>query len=144
MNPETLEALVIDRELGELSPEAADLLEAYLRLSPAARDGAAAMARTVGATREAVRRFPDLAPVPCVKPARAAYWTPWLAHAAAAVLMLGAGILIGQFAGRTPDAAPAPALAVRETPAGRSGNLWARYKVAYDARRGAYTIARNP
>ncbi len=138
MNPETLEALVVDRELGELSPEAVDLLDAYLRLSPEARARAGAMAATVGVARTTVRRFPGLAPVP--RPG----WTPWLARAAAALLMLGAGILIRQFAGRTPDAGSAPVIAAREAPSVRAGNLWARYRVAYDAHRGAYTIARNP
>ena len=48
MNPQYLESLLSDRELGELSPEAADLLEAYLRLSPEARVRAGAMAATPG------------------------------------------------------------------------------------------------
>ena len=144
VNPETLEALVVDRELGELSPEAAELLEAYLRLSPEARGHARAMAETVRTARGAVRRFPGLAPVPRTGPVPLAQWMPRLARAAAAVLLLGGGVWIGRRAEVGSAGTPAPAVAASGSPSARAANPWARYQVAFDARRGAYTIARNP
>ncbi|MBM4156263.1 MAG: hypothetical protein FJ221_14730 [Lentisphaerae bacterium] len=145
MNPEALEALVVDRELGELSPEAADLLEAYLRLSPEARASAGAMAAAVGVARATVRNHPGLAPIPRPGPVPLPGWTSWLARAAAAVLLLGGGIWIGRRAEVGSAGIPAgPAVAATGSPAARAANPWARYQVAYDARRGAYTVARHP
>jgi anti-sigma factor RsiW len=52
MKPETLEARLIDRALGELTPEAAELVEEYLALHPeAARRGAETSALLDGARR---------------------------------------------------------------------------------------------
>lgn len=145
MNPEALEALVVDRELGELSPEAADLLEAYLRLNPEAHARAGAMAATVGVARATVRKHPGLAPVPRLIPVALPGWTSWLARAAAAVLLLGCGIWIGRRAEVGSAVAPAaPLVAASGAPAARAANPWARYQVAFDARRGAYTVARHP
>ncbi len=145
MNPETLEALVVDRELGELSPEAADLLEAYLRLSPEARVRAGAMAATVDVARATVRKHPGLAPVPRAGPVPLPGWTSWLARAAAAALLLGGGVWIGRRAEPGGAGTPAaPSAAVSAPGAARAANPWARYQVAFDARRGAYTIARHP
>lgn len=145
MNPETLEALVIDRELGELSPEAADLLEAYLRLSPAARGPAEAMAGTVRATRDAVRLSPDLAPVPHLNPATSVFRSPWFARAAAAIVVLGAGVGIGRYTSDPGAGSPSPLTGAAPSARGpRGSGPWARYQVAYDARSGTYTLARHP
>ncbi|PTX90755.1 hypothetical protein [Opitutus sp. ER46] len=51
MNPETLDALLIDRALGELDPEHAALLDAYLALAPAASARAAQLEGTMNLTR---------------------------------------------------------------------------------------------
>lgn len=144
MNPETLESLVVDRELGELSPETADLLEAYLRLSPSARARAGAMAATVGVARATVRKYPALAPAPRMGPVPLPGWTSWLPRAAAAALLLGGGVWIGRRAEVGSAGTPAPLIAASGSPSARAATPWARYQVAFDARRGAYTIARNP
>lgn len=144
MTPETLDALVVDRELGELSPEAVDLLDAYLRLCPDARGPAEAMAGTVRATRDAVRLFPDLAPVPRLSPGVCVFRSPWLARAAAAALMLGAGVGIGRYAGHPGAGTSSPQTAAAPSAPETRGGPWARYHVAYDARCGTYTLAHNP
>ncbi len=54
MKPETLEALLLDRALGELSPEVAELLEAHLDHSPEAARQADRLAATVQQARQAV------------------------------------------------------------------------------------------
>lgn len=144
MNAETLESLVVDRELGELSPEAADLLDAYLVLRPEARGQAEAMAAAVGVARTTVRKFPGLAPIPRRGPVPLSGWTPWLARAAAAALLLGGGVWIGRRADVLTAGASSPSSAASAPGAAPAANPWARYQVAFDARRGAYTISRNP
>jgi hypothetical protein len=52
MKPENLESLLLDRALGQLAPEVADLLDEHLRQNPAA----AARAATLGATLDLARR----------------------------------------------------------------------------------------
>jgi hypothetical protein len=139
MNAEALESLVVDRELGELSPQTADLLEAYLRLSPEARTRAGAMAATVGVARVTAEKVPRMRPVPLPG------WTSWLARAAAAALLLGGGVWIGRRAAvGAAGTSAVPSVAASGSPSARAANPWARYQVADDARRGAYTIARNP
>ena len=51
IDPEILERLLIDRALGELSPDAEALLEDYLAREPEASEKAEEIARTVGAAR---------------------------------------------------------------------------------------------
>lgn len=145
MKPEALDALVVDRELGELSPEAVDLLEAYLRLCPEARGPAETMAGAVRATREAVRGSPDLAPVSRLRPVAADFRSPWLARAAAALLALGAGVVLGRYTGGTDASVPSPQPgAAQSAPDARGKGLWTRYEIACDVRSGAYTLARHP
>ena len=54
MNPEQLESLLLDRELGELSPAVAALLESHLAQDPAAARHAAALNATLALARRAV------------------------------------------------------------------------------------------
>lgn len=54
MKPETLEALLIDRSLGELEPATAELLDAYLARNPDAAARAAAWQDTTHLARTAV------------------------------------------------------------------------------------------
>lgn len=156
MKIETLQALLVDRELGELPPEVTELLDAYLELTPAARQEREAMSSTVRAAREAVLRFPELArgteaqPAPRVVPL-ARWLAPWLARAAVVAALAGLSAWVGYRAGvssmtasslRLADAGKAaPATA----PAGAGvKDLWARYDVAFDRQRGTFTIAKQP
>ena len=54
MKPETLEALFIDRAVGELSPEAAELVDAWGQQHPADCSRASAVATTLALAREAI------------------------------------------------------------------------------------------
>jgi hypothetical protein len=146
MKSETLTALAIDRELGELPPETAELFDDYLRSHPEARREAEAMTDAVRAARDAVRRFPDLAPVAIARTGgiRIVGSGPWLARAAAAVLAVGIGVWVGR---QTADPGAASARqdsGSRIADSGFNDGPWARYHVAYDARRGAYTLAPHP
>ncbi len=63
MKPETLEALLLDRAMGELSPEVAELLEAHLAGVPDAARQAGGLAAVVQQARQAVA-LPEEAPPP--------------------------------------------------------------------------------
>ena len=56
MNPETLEALLIDRALGHLSPEVEALLAEHLATSPVAAQTAAELSEVVALASTALRR----------------------------------------------------------------------------------------
>jgi len=60
MNATTLNTLVIDQSLGELPPEASELLETYLAQDPEARAEAERIREAVGVTEETVNRRPEL------------------------------------------------------------------------------------
>ena len=60
MKPESLHALLIDRELGELPPETVELLEAWLAEHPESAAAAPSIRRTLETAGAAVRRFPEL------------------------------------------------------------------------------------
>ena len=157
MKPETLNALLVDRELGELPSEVTELLDAYLELAPLARREADAMARTVRTARAAVQRFPELAQGTEVQPPSrivplAPWLAPWLARAAALVAVAGLGAWLGYRTGVSSIPADSARLAdvsnARTVASSQAGaefkNLWARYDVAYDYRRGVFTIAKQP
>ncbi|MGV3661016.1 MAG: hypothetical protein ACO1TE_12585 [Prosthecobacter sp.] len=147
MNPSSLHALVIDRHFGELSPEATELLELHLANDADAQAEAQRILRALAVTQKTVMQHPELARMPLVEKALEpmpsqksgrSLLLPWLARAAAVLLLAaltGAG---GFLAGRssTPSAAtaapeaeiPAPATA---TPP-RKESPWARYRMTFD------------
>lgn len=157
MKTETLQALLVDRELGELPPDVAELLNAYLEMTPAARQEQDAMSKTVRTARETVRRFPELArgteaqPAPRVVPL-ARWLAPWLARAAVMAALAGLSAWVGYRAG----VGSIPAGSLRLADAGKAAtatsgpagagfkDLWARYDVAFDRQRGTFTIAKQP
>jgi hypothetical protein len=55
MKSENIELLVLDRALGQLPPETAELLDEYLRQNPVAAERAIALGETVGLARGALR-----------------------------------------------------------------------------------------
>jgi anti-sigma factor RsiW len=140
MKPESLHALIIDRHLGELSPEAAELLEHHLAGHAAARTEAERILQSLNITRDAVLRHPELARVAAserqaaVAPQHARIM-PWLARAAAVLLLAaltGAG---GFLAGRSETQAlakgsPSAAAEAQATP--RKESPWARYRMTFD------------
>lgn len=147
MNPSSLHALVIDRHFGELSPEAAELLELHLTENPGAQAEAQRILRALAVTQKTVMQHPELARVPFGekaqspgprRPWRLASLTPWLARAAAVLLLAALTSTGGFLAGRssapsstamtTPSAAEAPAPAT----SARKESPWARYRMTFD------------
>jgi|SRR6185436_1603077 hypothetical protein len=157
MKTETLDALLIDRELGELPPEVIELLDTYLKSEPAACRRADAMVRTVGTARETVRRFPELARATEMQSPEnvvslAQWLAPWLVRAAVAAAVAVLCSWLGYRAGM--NSVPAGSARLNQTPspqrvASQRGtadtkNLWTRYDVGFDPRRGTFTIAAQP
>ncbi|MEK7677881.1 MAG: hypothetical protein AAB676_18790 [Verrucomicrobiota bacterium] len=141
--------MFIDRELGELPPEAVELLEAWLAEHPESTAAVPSIRRTLETTSAAVRRFPVLArPESNViaLPAPRFRLIP-LALAASILTLLASTAWLGFRAGqesaqkamaenhREPATAP-PANAVK------NGGPWARYALASD-RRGGLTVVRR-
>ena len=129
MKPESLHALLIDRHFGELSPEAAELLEHHLASHAPARAEAERLLATLTTTQAAVLQHPELARVPATTPTRhtpRARWPQWLARAAAVLTLAGLAGTGGYFAGR---GHPPPPIATA-TP--RSTSPWAKYRMSFD------------
>ena len=78
MKPETLESLLIDRALNELSPEVGELLDAYLAQNPSAAAGVARIGDAIELARQAVAA-PDEAPQRgfAVELAQRRSWLDW-------------------------------------------------------------------
>jgi anti-sigma factor RsiW len=132
MKPESLHALIIDRHFGELSPEAAELLEHHLAAHPAARAEAERILQSLEIAHNAVLRHPELARVPVemhVVPrvVNMPSKMPWLARAAALALLAGAG---GFFAGRS-NVSTTAAIA-ESAPEPRRESPWAKYRMSFD------------
>ena len=148
MKTETLRSLLVDRELGELAPDVAELLDAYLANMPEARAEADTMARTVHTARETVRRFPELVATPSTTNATSRvetirFWfTPSLAYAAALIAVGVTAAWLGFHAGVSNRSVDTK-VTVTRAPDHRYDGLWAQYQVAYDSRRGAFVVAQR-
>lgn len=151
MKPESLHALLIDRELGELSPETAELLDAWVTEHPGSATAAPSIRATLETARAAVRRFPELArpeselvafPVPRFR------LVP-LALAASVLILVGGSAWLGFHAGQqsgqkalaasrgaTPTLSPANAV--------KHDGPWARYAFASNPRGGLTVVRRDP
>ncbi len=129
MKPESLHALLIDRHFGELSPEAAELLEHHLATHAPARAEAERLLATLTTAQAAVLQHPELARVPASPPARRRprpRWLPWLARAAAVLTLAGLAGSAGYLAGR---GSPPPPLAAATQ---RAGSPWAKYRMSFN------------
>lgn len=144
MPPSSLHALIIDRHFGELSPEAAELLELHLAGNADARAEAQRILRALAVTQKTIMQHPELARVasvekaqePPLSPAKrlVPFLTPWLARAAAVLLLAaltGAG---GFLAGRSSTASSTTAAVEAPVPSTppRKESPWARYRMAFD------------
>ena len=151
MKKETLNSLLIDRELGELMPEMVELLEAYLVAVPTAQVEAKAMAQTVATARTAVRGLP----VPISMETRFvpsrwfATWPSVLARAAVLLALLGVSAWLGFRSGVVRQAArQAPTtLVVASAPMPKAHEFqrqWARYQLAYDEKQKGFVVQNMP
>jgi anti-sigma factor RsiW len=147
MKPEVLRALLVDRELGELSPDVKELLDAYLEAVPSARAEVDATTRNLSIARETVRRFPDLAPTSeteaeCNIVPMIPWLVPWLSRAAALIGVAGLSIWIGYHAGVSGGRAD-KTVAVARIVDHRFDGLWTRYQVAYDSQRAGFVVEKE-
>lgn len=99
MKPESLEGLLIDRALGELSPEVSELLDVYLAANPAAAEQAAAWTETWRSAERATAFDVDarLQPLPKLKSRGRNSWN-WRVRRTE-LLRLAACLIIGVTAG---------------------------------------------
>ncbi len=147
MKPESLNALLIDRELGELVPEARELLETWLSEHPEATSGVPGIRRTIKMARATLRRFPELARPRSnvLSPPIARLRLMPLAMAASVALLIGGTAWLGFFVGR--QSARNPAAQAHSQPAIPAGNAarqaspWAQYAVV-SAPGGGLTVVR--
>jgi ferric-dicitrate binding protein FerR (iron transport regulator) len=150
MKPESLHALLIDRELGELSSETGELLEAWLAEHPASAPAVASIRRTLATTSAAVRRFPELGrPESNVIafPTARFRWVS-LAMAASILVLLGGttwlGFRVGQQSARNAVAgSPTESAAVPPANAVKHDGPWARYALASGPRGGLTVVRRD-
>ena len=147
MNPNQLQALLIDRHFGELPQEVAALLDAYLEICPEAGAEAGKVRDVLAVTRATVARHPDLLPASDlpgalpVEPPRTGqrrFGGPAL-RLAAAVTLLGALIAGSYYAGWSRSEAvrlSPPPIAAGEPvmEPGEPESPWARYRVGADGR----------
>jgi hypothetical protein len=151
MKPESLQALLIDRELGELPAETVELLEAWLAEHGEAGHAIPSIRRTLETTRTAIRRFPELARPEAPPPESRVIAFPTfgsrlipLALAASVVILLGGSAWLGFRAGQETaqkartGSAQGPATARSVNP----GGPWARYALV-SSPQGGLTLVRS-
>ncbi|MCX6847451.1 MAG: hypothetical protein NTY98_00865 [Verrucomicrobia bacterium] len=138
MKPESLHALVIDQYSGELSPEVADLLEAYLALQPAARKEAEHITETLLLMNATVAEHPECVRVwaqdeikPLRVPRRKMMLPMWMKAAAVIVFSAFTGAA-GFYAGTSRFSAASSAIADVTPVEPRRDSPWARYRMALD------------
>ncbi|MBL9133543.1 MAG: hypothetical protein JNG86_20195 [Verrucomicrobiaceae bacterium] len=138
MKPSSLHALVIDRHFGELTPEAAELLDLHLARHPDARAEAERILASLAVTQEAVVRHPELAHVmpasveKAVTPMpRRRVMMPWLARAAAIALLAAIAGVAGFVAGRS-ESRVTDSGSKSSAPSPRKESPWARYRLSFD------------
>jgi anti-sigma factor RsiW len=126
MNDEILERLLMDRCLGELSPDASALLDDWLGREPAAKAKAAELVDTLQLARHALRHDP--APAVLRPRFRAPAWIPSLA-AMAACFAVGVGLT---WLLLRPLAPPQPVAAI--TAPAEDSTFWSRDRLQAFAR----------
>lgn len=133
MNRQSLQALVIDYQLGELSPEIANLLEAHLAMDATAKAEADRILATLETARKTVLMHPELAritdPAAGRLPVSASGDRSWLARAAAILFLATLSGLGGFLAGRTGfSAVPSPGPQAKSAPPVEN-SPWTRYRI---------------
>ncbi len=141
MNPQSFHALIIDRQLGELSPEAGELLDLHLAQNPSARLEAERILQSLAATGDAMLQHPELSRVPPVSRSNAtgswrSSFAPWMMRAAALVLLTVTAATLGFVTGRarphSVQGGGTLAAVSQPSPEIPKAGPWARYRVTYD------------
>jgi hypothetical protein len=134
-----LHALIVDQHFGELSSEAAELLEAHLAQDAEARAEAYRIRQTLEVTSRAVLLNPELARVETSDSAETEFsasgrriGAPWLAKAASIALLAALTSTAGYFVGKRQDTVPVATISppTRESQVPRKDSPWARYRFA--------------
>lgn len=135
MTAKQLEALLIDRDLGELSEEASALLDAWLAQFPERRAEADRIRETVGLVEVAVLSRPlALEPDGIVSvPPRHGRLPAWF-RSAAAVALLGLAVGAGFVAGKGGRGSPPRPETVPGSEAAAPPSPWARYHLEENGR----------
>jgi len=150
MKIESLHALVIDHHLGELSPEAAEMLEHFLELHPESRTEAERIRKSLAITAKTVQHHPELAfvtasPASITKPRTVTFWQRSARAAAVAALALITGVS-GFIAGRTNSSSPVattnPDTTQVQPRATHTPSPWARYRLVANSTKGGMTVVR--
>jgi hypothetical protein len=149
MKPESLHALLIDRELGELSSEAVELLDLWLAEHPESAAAVPSIRRTLDTATAAVRHFPELArpeaEMVAFPPSRARLIP--LAMAASILILLGgtAWLKFGANEKSAPKLAESHPAGAPSPPATtlKHSDPWARYALAPDPRGGLTVVRRD-
>ena len=153
MKTESLHALVIDHHLGELSPEAAEMLAHFLELHPESRTEAERIRESLAITATTVQRHPELAfvtaspasPASVAKPRTVTLWQRPARAAAVAALALITG-LSGFIAGRTSTSSSVTtnhsAIVPEQAPNSPAPSPWARYRLVANSTKGGMTVVR--
>jgi hypothetical protein len=138
MKTSSLHALVIDRHAGELTPEAAELLDLHLAQNAEARAEAERILASLAVMHDAVLRHPELArvmPAPVEKSVvsspRRSFVMPWLARAAVMALFAAITGIAGFVAGRS-ESGIASDEGKPSVSAPRKASPWARYRMSFD------------
>ena len=139
MKTSSLHALVIDRHCGELSPEAAELLEMHLASDANARAEAERILSALAVTHDAVLRHPELARVMPALVEKAAttaprrpFIMPWLARAAVMALLAAVTGAAGFYAGQSGSRTASNTVETPAPSAPRKAGPWARYRMSFD------------
>jgi hypothetical protein len=142
MKPESLHALVIDHHAGELPPEVADLLEAFLTTNASAREEADRLLNALDVTSRTVKLHPELSRCmePILPPKVRQINVPMWLKAAAVIALAALTSVGGFFAGKTHSGASTIA---SSTPlAVRKDSPWAKYRMAVDPGGGGMQVVR--
>ncbi len=131
MNPDSLKALLIDQQLGELSPETSELLDAYLAGSPEMESEIEKMRAALGITERTVNLRPDLFRAEREKPRAFAFsFSPVTFRAAALAVMMVIAALGGFFFGQNRSIEPnRPSSLLAMT----DKAPWAKYRLSEDS-----------
>ena len=134
MKPESLQALLIDHELGELTPEAAELLTAWLAEHPETASSVSSIQRMLATASHVVNRHPEVVRPECnvvALPISRPRFLPVALVASILVLLCGSS-WVGFLAGRNSVQKSLPGSFAAETPENstRNNGPWARYALA--------------
>lgn len=149
MKSESLQALIIDQQAGELLPEVVELLEAHLANDPISRKEADRIRLALEITSQTVVRHPELVRfverVPTTEGSRPMPKSvhPFLKAAAALVfacLTAAAGFQLGR--NQSIQVTAESAAERSATPIPRKDSPWARYRMAIDPKVGGIQVVR--